>query len=81
MNSIYVKLGYAGAVITSLIVLVAFTGLCVLILFYEPPAGSRDLANILFGSLAVMAANVVNFWVGSSSSSMQKTAMAAEPKA
>lgn len=39
------------------------------------PAGSRELANILLGTLAAMASSVVGYWVGSSAGSARKDAV------
>lgn len=75
MERVYQHFGLWGAVVVSVIALIAFAAVCVLVLFHEVPAGSRDLANILFGALSTMSANVVSFWTGSSSGSMQKTAL------
>lgn len=61
-----------GAVVVSILVLAAFGLGLYGIVKQEVPAGSRDLANILLGTLATMAVSVVSYWVGSSAGSAQK---------
>ena len=61
-----------GAVLISAIVTVAFVGVTILIFFRAIPEASRDVANMLFGSLANMQGIVVAYWVGSSAGSALK---------
>ncbi len=64
-----------AAAAVSLIVLVGFFGAAWAVFVMPLPAGSKDIATVIFGGLASMAGAVVQFWCGSSVGSMQKTAM------
>lgn len=64
-----------GAPIVSTVVLVAFAVALWAVLKEEIPAGSRDIANIMLGTLGSMAVAVVSYWVGSSSGSAAKDNM------
>lgn len=64
-----------GAPIISTIVLAAFGMALYAVLKEEVPAGSRDIANIMLGTLGAMASAVVGYWVGSSSGSAAKDNM------
>jgi hypothetical protein len=61
-----------GAPIISAIVLAAFGMALWAVLKQEVPAGSRDIANIMLGTLGAMASAVVGYWVGSSAGSASK---------
>lgn len=61
-----------GAPIISAIVLTAFGAALWAVLKEEVPAGSRDIANIMLGTLGAMASAVVGYWVGSSAGSAVK---------
>lgn len=61
-----------GAVVVSIIILVAF-GLAVwAVVLREVPLGSRELALLLLGTLGAMATQVANYWLGSSAGSKAK---------
>jgi len=61
-----------GAPVTSVVVLVTFGGVVSLVLLHAVPAGSETVLNVLLGTLAAMATNVVGYWVGSSAGSARK---------
>ncbi|TAJ97001.1 MAG: hypothetical protein EPO10_27950 [Reyranella sp.] len=63
-----------GAPVVSVIIAVGFFVMLYLIIRREIPEGSRDLANIMLGSLGSSFTGVVAYWVGSSAGSAQKTA-------
>jgi len=50
-----------------------FFGLLYYLLRHEPPEGSRDILNIMLGSLGSAWIGVVNYYFGSSASSARKT--------
>ena len=50
-----------------------FFGLLVFLLKKEPPAGSRDILNIMLGSLGSAWIGVVSYYFGSSAGSARKT--------
>jgi len=58
----------------SAIILVAF-GVMVYVVVVTPAGGNSQVAQILLGALASMAVQVTNFWLGSSRSSQEKTAL------
>lgn len=62
-------------VLVSAIVLVSFSIVVWLVLTQEIPQRSEALANVLMGTLGVMATNVVAYWVGSSAGSAAKNAL------
>lgn len=51
-----------------------FFGLLSYIMMHEPPAGSRDLLNVMLGSLGTGFATMLAYYFGSSASSDTKTA-------
>ena len=61
-----------GAPITSVVVLVTFGAVVSLVLLHTIPTGSETVLNVLLGTLAAMATNVVGYWVGSSAGSARK---------
>ncbi len=61
-----------GAPVTSIVVLVTFGLVVSLVLLHAIPAGSEPVLNVLLGTLAAMATNVVGYWVGSSAGSARK---------
>lgn len=63
-----------GAPIVSVLITVGFFAMLYLVLQREIPEGSRELANIMLGSLGASFTAVVSYWVGSSAGSAQKTA-------
>ena len=67
-----------GAGIVSALVLVLFGACLAAFLFHGVPEESATLLNILLGTLAAMASNVVGYWVGSSAGSARKTDILAE---
>ncbi|MDP1832256.1 MAG: hypothetical protein Q8K67_09370 [Geothrix sp.] len=50
-----------------------FFGLLYFLLRHEPPAGSRDILNIMLGSLGSAWIGVVSYYFGSSAGSARKT--------
>ena len=50
----------------------------VLLIFYEVPAGSRDVVMVATGQLLGLAVVVVNYFFGSSKSSSDKTELMAK---
>lgn len=73
-----VSLAQAGSriawspVLLSGIVLLAFAAMIYIVLTRSIPDGSGPLANVLLGTLAAMAAQVGNYWLGSSAGSAAK---------
>ena len=63
-----------GAPIMSALITIGFFVMLYLVIRKEIPEGSRDLANIMLGSLGTSFTAVVAYWVGSSAGSAQKTA-------
>ena len=61
-----------GAPVTSLVVLATSGGVVSLVLLHAIPPGSGPVLNVLLGTLAAMATNVVGYWVGSSAGSARK---------
>ena len=55
-----------------LFITAGFFGLLAYLLKFEPPAGSRDLINILFGALSTAWIGVVSYYFGSSAGSTRK---------
>lgn len=67
-----------GAPVMSLVVLVTFGTVMWLVLMHAIPPGSETVLNVLLGTLAAMATNVVGYWVGSSVGSARKDARLAQ---
>lgn len=63
-----------SAPLVSAIVLLAFAGVLGLVLIRALPPGSETIVNMLLGTLAAMATQVVNYWLGSSAGSAAKNA-------
>jgi glycerol uptake facilitator-like aquaporin len=63
-----------GSVLISAIVTFGFFAMLYLVIKNDIPAGSRDLANIMLGSLGTSFTAVVGYWVGSSIGSARKDA-------
>jgi len=61
-----------GAPLLSAIILVSFGIMLWVVLTRVVPAGSEPLANVLLGTLAAMATQVANYWLGSSAGSSAK---------
>jgi hypothetical protein len=59
--------------ILGLIITLGFFGLLYYLLRHEPPAGSRDILNIMLGSLGSAWIGVVTYYFGSSAGSARKT--------
>jgi hypothetical protein len=57
----------------STIVTVSFAVAVLIVMLLEIPEGSRNLAYLLLGTLATSFGAVLNFWVGTSQSSKEKT--------
>lgn len=55
------------------IIVIGFFALMIILMKYTVPAGSRDVAYMLFGSLAAAFGAVVNYFFGSSKGSADKT--------
>lgn len=66
-----------GAPLVSILITAGFFVMLYLVIQREIPEGSRDLANIMLGSLGSSFTAVVGYWVGSSAGSAQKTAVLA----
>ena len=66
-----------GAPLLSAIILLAFGGMLFVVLTRAIPENSTALANVLLGTLAAMATQVANFWLGSSSGSASKSLLLA----
>ena len=66
-----------GAPVLSSIILLAFGGMLYVVLTRSIPESSGALANVLLGTLAAMATQVANFWLGSSNGSAVKNALLA----
>lgn len=66
-----------GAPALSAVILMAFATMLFVVLTRAIPDGSGPLANVLLGSLAAMATQVANYWLGSSAGSAAKTELLA----
>jgi hypothetical protein len=64
-----------GAPIISALITIGFFVMLYLVIRKEIPEGSRDLANIMLGSLGTSFTAVVAYWVGSSAGSAAKDAV------
>ncbi len=67
-----------GAPVISVVVLATFGVVMGLVLLHAVPPGSETVLNVLLGTLAAMATNVVGYWVGSSVGSARKDARLAQ---
>ncbi|MBV9784760.1 MAG: hypothetical protein JO264_13205 [Acidisphaera sp.] len=65
------RIAWSPAVLSA-IVLLAFATMIYVVLTRTVPEGSAPLANVLLGTLAAMAAQVGNYWLGSSAGSSAK---------
>ena len=63
-----------GPPVISLVVLATFGAVLWMTLTNEAPRGSETIINMMLGTLAAMATNVVGYWVGSSIGSARKDA-------
>lgn len=68
----------AGAVIVSILVVVAFGAVCAALFFFSIPQEMKELAMLLLGILGAGFTTVVNYWTGSTSSSQKKDATIAQ---
>ncbi len=68
------RISIIGQVVISLWVVIAFSAVCLAVFFYEIPASSQRLGDMLFGGLLTAFMAIVYFWTGSSSSSQKKDA-------
>ncbi len=66
--------------VLGLFITFGFFGLLGYLMKSEPPAGSRDILNIMLGSLGSAWISVVSFYYGSSAGSMRKTELLGGPK-
>ena len=67
-----------GTPAVSLTVLAMFGAVLATVVLHGFPAGTETVLNVLLGTLAAMATNVVGYWVGSSAGSAAKTEAAAQ---
>ncbi len=67
-----------GAPTVSVVVLITFASAVGVAMLHALPSGAETMLNILLGTLAAMATQVVNYWLGSSVGSAQKTALLAQ---
>lgn len=63
-----------GQIIISLWVVVSFSAVCIAVFFFEIPATSQRLGDMLFGGLLTAFMAIVYFWTGSTSGSQKKDA-------
>lgn len=68
---------HIGPIIVSVIVLTVFGIVLYMVLTHSLPPGNEKPADIALGALTTMAAAVVNYWVGSSAGSAEKTQLMA----
>lgn len=61
-----------GAPVVSCLILLAFGGMLYMVMSKSIPTGSEPLAMVLLGTLAAMATQVANYWLGSSAGSAAK---------
>jgi len=61
-----------GSMILSGFILIAFSIMLYVVLTSQMPQDNAALANVLLGTLAAMATQVANYWLGSSSGSAAK---------
>ncbi len=66
------RITITGQIAVSLWVIAAFTCVCVAVFFFEIPATSQRLGDMLFGGLLTAFMAVVYFWTGSTSGSQKK---------
>lgn len=63
-----------GQILISLFVVLAFMAVCIAVFFFEIPASSQRLGDMLFGGLLTAFMAIVYFWTGSTSGSQKKDA-------
>lgn len=68
------RISITGQILISLNVVLAFNAVCLAVFFYEIPASSQRLGDMLFGGLLTAFMAVVYFWTGSTSGSQKKDA-------
>ena len=62
-----------GAVVVSVVVVLAFAITVGVVLTHAVPEGNAAVANVVLGTLAAMATQTVHYWLGSSAGSARKT--------
>ncbi len=72
------RISILGSVIISIIVVVGFGVVCGALFFLSIPQEMKELAMLLLGILGAGFTSVINYWMGSSSSSQKKDATIAE---
>jgi hypothetical protein len=75
-----IKTGDWTPKVLGLIITIGFFGLLTYLLRREPPAGSRDILNIMLGSLGSAWIGVVTYYFGSSAGSARKTELMSAQK-
>lgn len=74
------ELGHAAVaapVLVSAIVTGGFVGMLYAMIYEPVPAANKDVVMLLVGALVIAFGQVVNFWMGSSKSSQDKTGLIA----
>lgn len=66
------RIAIIGAVLVSVIVVLAFGAVCAALFFLSIPAEMKELAMLLLGILGAGFTTVINYWTGSTSSSQKK---------
>ena len=67
------RLAWAPAVLSGIILVVFGTLICVVLTKPSLPENGLPIANVLLGTVAAMATQVANYWLGSSSGSAVKS--------
>jgi hypothetical protein len=75
-----IKTGDWTPKVLGLIITIGFFGLLMYLLHREPPAGSRDVLNLMLGSLGSAWIGVVTYYFGSSAGSARKTELMSAQK-
>lgn len=66
------RIAIIGAVAVSILVVLAFGGVCAALFVLSIPAEMKELAMLLLGILGAGFTTVINYWTGSTSSSQKK---------
>ncbi len=72
------RISIIGAVVVSVLVVLAFGAVCIAIFYLKIPAEMKELAMLLLGILGAGFTTVINYWTGSTSSSQKKDATIAD---